>query len=301
MREADGSPLPPIPKQVTIPTFSVKTTKTGTAQVPTPSAFFYAGIQAIWVWWLIDLRLLTEFLEPYDVTPYDFGDRKGAVNINFFNATAFYGKGSPGNQGIGGFNETEVNIASFASKVGAVVPRGISLEEYLTKGEATKRVGNYRLWVACDDPVAVAFGRQQYFENKFLTAYNYNVPSPNNPGVTTWKWTCLEAEKKNTAIYSAEVDLRGQTGIASNMSEWIDISFDDTTRRPVASRRNYFGMHETWLLPKSSKAVQLSIGNSRLPMRQDMAKLIGTERAVAVQHFASPTCIGEASAYYADL
>ena len=141
MREADGSPLPPIPKQVTIPTFSVKTTKTGTAQVPTPSAFFYAGIQAIWVWWLIDLRLLTEFLEPYDVTPYDFGDRKGAVNINFFNATAFYGKGSPGNQGIGGFNETEVNIASFASKVGAVVPQGISLEEYLTKGEATKRVG----------------------------------------------------------------------------------------------------------------------------------------------------------------
>lgn len=301
MRQAQGSPLPPIPKLVTIPTFSVKTTQTGTTQVPSASAFFYAGIQAIWVWWLIDLRLLADFLEPFELAPYDFGQKKGAVNVNFFNATSFSGQGTPGNPGIGAFNETEVNIVSFASKVGAMVPQGISFKDYLTTGEQTKRLGNFRLWVACDDPIAVAFGRQQYFENKFLTAYKYNVPSPNNPGVTTWSWTCFEAEKNNTIIYSAEVDLRGQTSVASNMSEWIDISFDENTRRPVASRRNYFGMHETCFLAKSKDAVRLSMGNSRLPMRKDMDKLLGAQRAVAVQRFASPTCIGEAGAYYADL
>lgn len=300
MRQPQGGPLPPAPKLVTIPTFSVKTTETGTTQVPATGTFFYAGIQAIWVWWLVDLRLLAEFVEPFALTPYDFGQKKGAVNVNFFNATAFYGQGSPGNRGIGGFNETEVNIVSYASRVGDMVPQGLAFQDYLTKGEQTKRVGNYRLWVACDDPVAVAFGRQQYFENKFLTAYQYSVPSPNNPGVTTWSWTCFEAEKKNTTIYAAEVDLRGQTGVPANMSEWIDISFDANTRRPVASRRNYFGLHEAFVLSKPD-AVRLSIGNSRLPMRKDMDRLVGTARAAAVQRFTSPTCIGEASPYYADL
>jgi hypothetical protein len=60
-------------------------------------------------------------------------------------------------------------------------------------------------------------------------------------------------------------------------------------------------MHDTYLLSKGSDAVQLGIGNSTNPMRKDMDHLLGTRAAVAVQHFASPTVIGEASAYFADL
>ena len=85
------------------------------------------------------------------------------------------------------------------------------------------------------------------------------------------------------------------------MSEWIDISYDEQTRRPVASRRNYFGMHDTYFVPSTSKAVALQFGQSKWPMRHDMLRLIGTRRAVAIQHFASPTCIAEATPYYADL
>lgn len=301
MSPANAGPLPPTPSQVTIPTFKVTSKPAGTIKVPASTGFYYAGIQSIWLWWLVDLPLLTAYLEPYGVTPYDFGHKQGAVNINFFNATSFYGTGFQGNPGIGGFNETEVNVAGYATKVGAFVPQGMAFADFLTMGEQTKRVGNFRLWVACDDAVAVAFGRQLYFENKFLVSYAYNVPSPNNPGVTTWDWTCYDSASSKTAIYNAKVDLSGQSAVASNMSEWIDLSFDQDTRRPVASRRNYFGMYDTWLLPKSSQAVQIAIGGSKHPMRKDLDKLIGTRRAAAVQHFASPTCIGEASAYYADL
>ena len=101
---------------------------------------------------------LGQYLEPLGMTPYDFGGI-GAVNINFFNAAAMYGMGSPGNQGIGGFNETEVNIVGYATRVADKVEEGMSLTQYLTTGDVTKRLGNYRVWVACDDPIAVAAGR----------------------------------------------------------------------------------------------------------------------------------------------
>ena len=294
-------PLPPLPTKVTIPKIKVASKTSGTLQVPAAQGFFYAGIQAIWVWWSVELPLLRSYLEPFGMTPYDFGGNKGAVNINFFNAAALYGSGQPGNPGISGFNETELNIVGYATKIEQNVPQGLSLSDYLTLGEQTKRVGNFRLWVACDDPIAVAFGRQSYFENKFLTPYEYTVPSPNLPGVTTWNWTCYDSTRAQPTIYQGKVDLSGLTGIASNMSEWIDISYDDNTRRPVASRRNYFGLHQTYMVPPSSNAVAMQFGQSKHPMRHDMLRLIGTRRAAAIQHFASPTCIAEATPYYADL
>ena len=137
------SPIPPLPTKVTIPNITVTSKTSGTIQVPAASGFFYAGIQSIWAWWRVELPLLRSYLEPLDLVPYDFGGGMGAVNINFFNAAALYGSGEPGNPGVSGFNETEVNIVSYASKVASHVPQGLSLEQYLTLGEQTKRVGNY--------------------------------------------------------------------------------------------------------------------------------------------------------------
>ena len=300
MAPPNASPLPPLPAKIKIPNIKVTSKTVGTIEVPASKGFFYAGIQALWIWWSVELPLLRSYLEPLGLTPYNFGG-SGAVNINFFNAAALYGSGQPGNPGISGFNETEVNIVGYATKVESGVPQGMSLQDYLTLGEQTKRVGNYRLWVACDDPIAVAYGKQAYFENKFLSPYEYTAPSPNNPGVSAWNWTCYDSTRAQATIYQGSVDLGGLTGVASNMSEWLDISYDDKTRRPVSSRRNYFGMYQTYFLPASSKAVSISFGQSKHPMRHDMLRLIGTRRAAAVQHFASPTCIAEATPYYADI
>lgn len=295
-------PIPAIPRQTLLPQFKVTTKAEKPKLFPSSTAFYYAGIQSIWLWWLVDLKLLRAYVDPYQMTPYDFGGGNGAVNVNFFNAVALYGTGTPDNKGVGGFNETELNVVSFATKVGRNVPMGMSLRDFLATGEPTKRVGNMRLWVACDDAVSVAAGRQVFFENKFLTAYTYAVPGLNSPAPAhVYTWKCHDPEKDALWIYDAKVNLSGLSPTPGNMSEWIDLSFDAKSRRPVGSRRNFFGIYDTYELPTNGKAVKLKVGTSKHPMRTDMQKLIGGRKATAVQTFASPTCIAEAAGFYADL
>jgi hypothetical protein len=300
-----AGPLPVFPKQTLIPVF--KTTQKKLPDIPVPSqlSFYYAGISAIWLWYRAPMDILRAYVEPLGMTPYDFGGGQGAVNVNFFNAVCFYGQGQPGNQGLGGFSETEINVMAYATKVAANVPSGLSLEQYLLSGDPTKRIGNYRVWVACDDPVAVACGIQVFFENKFLVDYDYNVPGPNNarpaPDQFTYDWTCKDADAGALTIYQAQLKLDGLSCVPGNMSEVIDLSFDKTSRRPVGSRRNYLGLFDTYLQPAVSSAVQLKYGTSNNKMRHDMETLIGKSKPVAVQMYKSPTCIAEAAGYYADL
>ena len=301
---ANAGPLPAFPKETEIPVF--KTTTKQLPDIPVPSAlsFYYAGISSIWLWYRAPLDVLRAYVEPLGMTPYDFGGGQGAVNINFFNAVCFYGSGQPGNQGLGGFNETEINVMAYATKVAANVPSGISLNQYLVSGDPTKRIGNYRVWVACDDPVAVACGIQVFMENKFLVAYDYDVPGPNNPHTKpgtefTYDWTCVDTE--GASIYSAALKLDGLSCVPGNVSEVIDLSFDKASRRPVGSRRNYFGLFDTYLQPQVSYAVALKYGKSENAMRHDMERLIGKSTPVAIQMYKSPTCIAEAAGYYADL
>lgn len=300
----DAGPIPPLPKKVVLPNMVVTAKKKGTFEVPPQTTFYYAGIQAIWVWYTAPLPLLRAYLDPLGMTPYDFGNGKGAVNLHFFNAVCFYGMGAPGNQGLGGFNETEVNIVGYASKVSDYIDRSLDLPTYLTAGDVTKRLGNYRVWVACDDPVAVAAGRQVFFENKFLVPYTYNVPNANNPIPApkswTWDWTCQDPKQTKQFIYHAVANLEGLSPLVGNMSEVIDLSFDKHTRRPVASRRNFLGTFSTYLGDKVPEAVKLKYGTSKHPMRHDLEKLIGRSRPHAIQVFESPSCIAEAAGYFAD-
>jgi hypothetical protein len=299
---ATAGPIPAIPKQTNIPTFN--TTSTFVKNIPIPSAlsFYYAGIAANWLWFKADLDTLRAYLEPVQMSPYDFGGY-GAVNINFFNALAFYGVGQPGNQGLGGFSETEVNIAAFATNVADNVPQGITLDQFLTVGDPTKRIGNYRVWVACDDAVAVACGIQVFMENKFLVSYDYDVPGANNqkpaPKQFLSQWTCYD--DKNATIYGLEMNLEGFSPVPANMSEVIDLSFDKATQRPVGSRRNFLGMFDTYLQPRVGDAVTVTYGNSGHAMKHDMEQLIGKTRVYAIQTYRSPTCIAEAAGFYADL
>lgn len=300
MATADG-PFPPLPATITIPTFNPPT-PSGTIEIPTTLPFYYAGIQTMWLYWQVDLPLLNQYLNPLGMTPVNVGGA-GLVGINFFNAVAQYGVGFPGNQGGAGFNETEVTILACATAVASTVPTDLTVAGFLTQGEQTKRAGAYRVWVACDSPVAVAAGIQLFFENKFLTAYSYNVPALNNPGTTLHTWTCMDTATPSQPIYTATVSLAGLNSVPGNMSEWIDLSYVASAKRVAASRRNHFGMYDTYLLTpaQASSAVSVTMGTSTHQMRLDMDALIGTRPAVAIQTFCSPPCVAEASVYWADL
>ncbi|MEO7513533.1 MAG: hypothetical protein ABIZ91_17455, partial [Gemmatimonadaceae bacterium] len=213
-----------------------------------------------------------------------------------------YGVGFPGNQGGGGFNETELTIMASATSVASKVPSELTVRDFLLNGEQTKRAGAYRVWVACDSPVAIAAGVQLFFENKFLTSYSYNVPALNNPGQTQHTWTCTDSATPSLEIYKAQVSLDGLHSVPSNMSEWIDLSYVEKEKRVAGSRRNYFGMYDTYFLTGTqASAVSVTMGDSSHQMRLDMESLIGTRPAVAIQTYTSPPCIAEASAYWADI
>jgi hypothetical protein len=291
-----GGAYPPLPAPFKIPTYT--TTETGEVTIPPSTPFYYAGISSQWIYWQVDLAVCAKYLEPLGLVPASVGG-KGLVNINFFNAAALYGVGFPGNAGVGGFNETEVNIVAYPKQSAGKVP-DLSLEEYLTNGDQTKRTGNYRLWVACDNQVAVNCGIAIYLENKFLVDYTYNVPALNNPGVAISTWTCHDHQDHDKVIYTATVNLAGLTPTPGNMSEWIDLSYDKATKRIAGSRRNYFGMHDTYMLSGSTSAVEILFGQSAQPMKTDMERLIGSADAVAVQLFRSAPCIAEARPYWAD-
>jgi hypothetical protein len=303
MQGAGRDPLVPLPQSITIPLFTTTSKQTGTATIPATLPFYYAGIQSIWLYWQVDLPRLDRYLRPKQMAPVAF-DGVGLVGMNFFNAVALYGQGQPGNPGVAGFNETEVNIIACAANQVANVP-AMSVREFLLNGDQTKRVGAYRVWVLCDNAIAVAAGQQLFFENKILTAYTYDVPAANNPGQTRYSWSCHDAEDPETTLYSAEVSLTGLTPIPSNMSEWIDLSWVPHLDRVAASRRNYFGMCDTYFIPPANhNAVVVTAGNApNAPdtARHDVHELIGSRQAEAVQLFRSPTCIAEARPYWADL
>ena len=305
------APLPVVPPTFTAPKFDVTVKPAGNMNLAGYFPFYYAGIQSIWVYWRVERSLLDEYLRDKGMQPARFSDGgdTGLVNINFFNAAALYGFGLPGNPGVGGFNETEVNIVGYASAVEASVPTSYTLREFISGADQTKRIGVYRVWVACDNAVAVAAGQQRYFENKFLVDYAYNVPNlNNNPSQAEYQWTCSEAggatgtPDPDAFIYRGNVNLAGLTPVPGNPSEWIDLSFDTGSKRVVASRRNYFGLVDTFFVSGApANPVRMEFGNSKHPMRADMERLIGNRPAFAVQRFVSPPVIAEASPYYADL
>lgn len=305
------APLPVVPPTFTAPKFDVTVKPAGTMNLPGYFPFYYAGIQSIWVYWRVERSLLDKYLREKGMQPARFSDGgdTGLVNINFFNAAALYGFGQPGNPGVGGFNETEVNIVGYASAVEASVPTSYTLREFISGADQTKRIGVYRVWVACDNAVAVAAGQQRYFENKFLVDYAYNVPNlNNNPAQAEYQWTCSEAAgaagtpDPDAFIYRGNVNLAGLTPVPGNPSEWIDLSFDTGSQRVVASRRNYFGLVDTFFVDGApTNPVRLEFGNSKHPMRADMERLIGNRPAFAVQRFVSAPVIAEAAPYYADL
>lgn len=300
MSNAHSSPLPPLPPTITLPTFKVTARQSGTIQVPPSECFYYAGIQSLWVYWLVELPVLEPVLTPLGMTPASF-EGMGAVGINFFNAAVLYGMGQPGNPGASGFNETELNILAFPTNQAANVP-AMTFKDFVTNGDQTKRIGAYRVWVACDNAIAVAAGQQVYFENKFLTDYTYNVPALNNPGQSLFTWTCHDPDDGAKHIYDGQVSLSGLNPIPGNMSEWIDLSYVADAKRVAGSRRNYLGMYNTYFIPQANhSAVSITMGTSPHPMRAAMQQLIGTRQAVAVQLFQSPACIAEARTYWADL
>jgi hypothetical protein len=248
------APLPPVPASC----------------VP---SFYYFSLWNCAVYYLVDPAVVRPHLEGTGLEPAIFGGR-ASVSFNF----QLYTSQFP--QGASVTNELELNVVAQASARSKDVP-AVTLGQFLLGDEQTKIVGHRHVHVPCDNPHAVAAGRDQFGEPKFLTTFTTALPSLNDPTVATWRFTCHDPDQATSVIFACTVDVRGLTPTAGNVSPITE--YGTVAGRLVAARWNLFQPVQTYLLgADAGSRVQLTYGDSAHAMRRDMQALIGELPAAAV-------------------
>lgn len=272
--------------------------------------FFYASLSLIWTYYLVDEKLVAPYLKDTRLRAARFSDPqakgKALISLNFQNYGSLLG------MMVGTCNEIEFNIHAYPIKSEREVPV-ISIVDYLRGQEQTKLIGEFRLHVPADNPVAVTAGTTVFGERKFMANFNYMVPSVNGPDVTSWDYTVSDNETTKKVIYSLKADFSGIPSTPGNGSPITLYSMlpGGAGRPPggkdmdlIGSRWNMFGMYEDFFTIKASdqSKFKLSIGNSAHEMVGDMKKLLGkSPKVVAARIFHSPPAAAENRAYYVDL
>lgn len=324
------------------------TTNTVSDKIPAVGnpPFLYGSFSAIWVYFRVPIATLNQILATQSNSlaafPFDDlsggGQEYGLMNINFMTYSSdsgvndpqsyadilkpiAYGDPAPVSMGIEPTHECEINIVSYATAKTAQTPFGLTSSQFIQGRDHTKTLGNYRLWVPCDDRIAVYWGMHNFGENKVMTyPFTYENPAPNNPGRTSWDFTIPApvAEPATNSLFRLSVnDLVGGPGVVgSNQSEIIDFSLyphaatNPSSQRLVASRRNVFGQFACMTIESAKTAgvafpdCTLKLGNSPHQMVADLAAMLGGSglvRPAGMMTYHSAPTVAESALYYADI
>ncbi|MBK7384800.1 MAG: hypothetical protein IPI81_15930 [Flavobacteriales bacterium] len=275
--------------------------------------FFYSSLSLIWTYYWVDEKLVLPLLKDTRLKPARFTDpeSKGKVliSLNFQNYSAFLG------MMISTVNEIEFNVHCYPEKHEAEVPV-MSLQDYLYGQDATKLIGEMRLHVPADNAVAVQAGVKCFGERKFLTTFDYMVPTPDAPTVENWAYTVYDPTfegDKSKALYTLTADLSVIPRRVANPSPLTLYSMlPGGPNRPaggkdmdlIGSRWNMFGVYDMYLglTPAQQKSFTLTIGKTQHPMAVDLRATLGKGAKVcAVRVFVSPPAAAENRPYYVDL
>lgn len=308
--------------------------------MPTPGnpPFWYGSFSALWVYYAVPIAVLDPILatQSASLKAFAFDDLAtdepmGMMNINFMAYSSdsgvndpqayaditkpiTYGDNPPASLGTEPTHECEINIVSYGAERRAQTPFGLSSSDFILGRDHTKTIGNYRLWVPCDDRIAVYWGMHNFGENKVMThPFTYTTPALNNLTCTRWDLTIPApvTEPAGGRLFSLQIDdLDGRAGVvASNQSEILDFSLyphreEGVGQRLVGSRRNIFGAFRC--MTKASGGTMptpdLDIGSSSHGIVGDLKKVFRAKRETCgVMTYATPPVIAESSLYYADI
>lgn len=217
--------MPPIPPTLSMP-------------------FYYASLQAHWLYFPVDVELSAKALARTGCEPYVFAGLDTAVCVlNFQRYT------NTGNSYLGSTVEVEMNLLAFPKCERRRVASAMTLMQYLYGEDYQKVIGPFRLHVPASSAVAVTAGRELFGEPKFVAMFSTAVPSLNNPppnspirrelrGVTyqspsKWSYSVSSAIRsggtpadpvfsQGPEIYSLEIDLDGISPIGANATEFVE-------------------------------------------------------------------------------
>jgi hypothetical protein len=314
-----------------------------TQKIPFPGnpSFWYGSFSAIWVYHAVPIAVLDEILagESDSLKAFEFSDLSdsepmGLVNINFMTYSSdsgvndpqayadilkpiHYNDQPPASLGIEPTHECELNIVAYSKAREGMVPQGLTSSEFILGRDHTKTIGNYRLWVPCDDRIAVYWGMHNFGENKVMThPFTYTNPALNNPTRALWDFTIpapIEQNPGDTLFGLSVADLDNMPGVEpGDQSEIIDLSLiphkstKPTTQRLVASRRNIFGQFKclTGAADVAMPKFKIAIGNADHPMIGALNAMFGssgTYTPAGLMTYRSPPVISESSLYYVDI
>jgi hypothetical protein len=265
-----GQPLPPAPAGFQLP-------------------FYYSSLSNCEVLYLTDSTVAQPYLAGTGLELATFGG-KACVSFNHQLYTAQF----PGGASI--TQEIELNILAYPAAMASVVA-SVSFEQFVLGDEQSKILGNHRVWVPCDAELAISAGMKLFGEPKFKTNFTISIPSPNDPTVTTWNFTCQDPANPKVAIFSCAADLRGLTAGLSNPSPHTE--YGTVAGRLIGCRWNVLSPYQTCFLDKgASKRVKLTVGKSPHKMTADIKGLIGSAPAAAVRTFQSAPAAIQSRAYY---
>lgn len=277
------------------------TDHTSLPSVPPPLTmpFYYASLANCVVHYLVDPENVRPFLKGSALLPALF-DGKASVAFNF---QAYAGQSSGGvdlppqqwstGPCIGVTQEVELNIVAYPRARESSLP-AVGFEEWVLGDEQSKLMGNHRVHVPCDSPVAIEAGIKLFGEPKFKTTLRSNLPSYNpvresGPAdyrpewVETWGFRVDDPDDTVQDIFTCIADLNGLVPVPGNISPITE--YGTHAGRPIACRWNILQPFRTFFLRSGAEAerIRLTYGHSRHPMQKDMRALLAGARVGAVQ------------------
>jgi hypothetical protein len=287
-----GNPLPAVPSPLTMP-------------------FYYASLSNCDVYYLVDPKNVESFLEGTGLTAATFaGKALVAYNYQIYPGMFSAGLEVPPEKwptSGGSFTqELELNIIAYPTALAGQVAR-VTLEEFLLGDEQSKILGNHRVYVPCDDDIAIQAGEKLFGEPKFKTTLRANIPSFNpvrGPGqsyhaawVHRWGFRVDDPKDPNLAIFTCIADLEGLPRRPANPSPLTE--YGTFQGQMIGCRWNILQPMELFTLPGAeARRVQLIYGESAHPMRAAIQQLIGDAPAVAVRTFLAAPAAIQSRAYY---
>lgn len=268
--------------------------------VATP--FHYASLSSCVIHHLVDPARVMDFFEGSALQPAVFGDM-ASVSYGFHVHSAFRSAGlnlppeqwSPSAARV--IQELELSIVACPEGRGNEVP-DITFDQWLMGDEQAKLLGNHRLFVPCDDPAAVAVGRDLFGDPMFWTGFLVNLPSPDpvrdggtaaaeTEWMQTWGFRVNDPDHPAESILTALVDTTGLTPIPGTISPVIRYGVSATG--PVGCRWSVTRPFDTFFIADAGPAdrVRLTYGASPHPMGIVMRDLLEGTPAYAVQTFQS--------------
>lgn len=252
--------------------------------------FFYGALHNVGVDFLVDAGFAESVLKRrHPQLQAALFDGQACVSINYQLYFAQYASGG------GVTQEVEINIVALprgaAHRVGE-----LSYADYARGLEQTKLLGIGRMFVLCDNLIAIDAGVKLFAEPKSFATFTVDMPSPNGPATQAWAITCHQPgrypdarsdEGEQVDLFTLHASTAGLSPVAVENTPITGYGTDGQ-QRLIAGPMHVHDFYQYYALtPETDSAVDMVVHDWRSPVGSCLDELIGACPAVGMWTYQS--------------